>query len=86
MATFKEAAKWVKTIGVMSPVVSHKNETFKFRRGYFYTGGYDEQKYADACVASFARAPFRVEVVSATNHWHAWPKDSYWEVIIKVVG
>ena len=84
--TFKEAAKWVKTIGIMSPMVSHKNETFKFRRGYFYTSGYDQHQYAKDCVKAFDGAPFRVEVVSATNHWNAWPKDSYWEVIIKVVS
>jgi hypothetical protein len=54
------------------------------RRGYFYTHGVTAESFADAVVKRLTAAGLSVELVNCGDHWHAWPKDSFFEAVIRV--
>jgi hypothetical protein len=58
---------------------SAKQECLVAKHGYFYTHGYDERKFADAIVKRLNAVGLRANIVSTSNHWHAWPTDSWFE-------
>lgn len=57
---------------------SKKDNCFVAKRTYFYRsqGGGSPERVADAIKAAIPSAAIN----SATDHWHAWPKDSWFEV------
>jgi hypothetical protein len=59
---------------------SPKYQEYIVKHGYFYSHGYDEDKLAAAVKKVIPEA----QVTKATNHWNAWPKDSWFEVRFKV--
>lgn len=59
---------------------SAKGQCFVVKQGYFYTHGNDEQKVA----AKLQRAIPEAIIVDASNHWNAWPRDSWFEVRFKM--
>jgi hypothetical protein len=59
---------------------SPKYQEYIVKHGYFYSHGYDEDKLA----AKVKKVIPEAQVTKATNHWNAWPKDSWFEVRFKV--
>ncbi len=49
------------------------------KHGYFYTHGMDERKFADRIVKACSAAGLKCNIVATSNHWNAWPKDSWFE-------
>jgi hypothetical protein len=58
---------------------SAKQECLIAKHGYFYSHGYDERKFADAIVKRLNAVGLRANIVSTSNHWNAWPTDSWFE-------
>lgn len=87
MATILGQAKKYATeniIGFDNAIASPKTNTLKLRRTFFYTHGMDSRKFAEKMVAEFAASPFDVKIVDHDEVWNAWPKSSYFEVILSV--
>lgn len=63
-------------------VVTKKDGTFAVRRGYFYRHGMTAEKLA----SEYTTALPEFEVVNFSDHWNAWPKDSFFEVVVRVRG
>src|SRR5271166_2329400 len=59
---------------------SSKDSCFVVKRGYFYTHGYDEEKMASYIQKILPEAI----ITDKSNHWNAWPKDSWFEVRFKM--
>jgi hypothetical protein len=63
---------------------SAKTQEYIVKHGYFYSHGYDEEKLADKVKQAAAEAKMSITVTSTTNHWNAWPRDSWFEVRFRV--
>jgi hypothetical protein len=61
---------------------SNKTQEYIVKKGYFYTHGYDESRLEAAVLKAIPEA----QITLVTNHWNAWPKDSWFEVRFKVPG
>ena len=55
---------------------SRKDACFVAKRGYFYRHGMTADGAAAAVKTRFPTAT----ILEANDRWHAWPKDSYFEV------
>jgi len=59
--------------------------TIKIRRGFSYRMGGSPEKLAEKVrqALSVSGMSEHFEIVSAEEHWPAWPKDRYWEVVLQ---
>lgn len=55
---------------------SNKDKLFVAKRGYFYRHGMTVDTLSNAVRKLLPTAV----VLDGSDHWHAWPKDSYMEV------
>lgn len=69
--------------GFDSVTVSHKNGTIKFKSSYFYTHGQDSDSFAKKMLNQMNEAGYNMEVIDHSNHFNKWPKDSWFECILK---
>lgn len=61
-------------------VVAKKNGLYSVRRCYFYRHGMNPVLLSEL----YAKALPEMEVVSCSDHFNHWPKDSFFEVVMKV--
>ncbi len=61
-------------------VVARKDGAFSLRRTYFYRMGMNPVKLAE----EYAKALPEMEVVSCSDYFNHWPKDSYFEVVMRL--
>jgi len=59
---------------------SNKKDEYIVKSGYFYTHGFDEDKLA----ANVLKVIPEAQITDKSNHWNAWPRDSWFEVRFKV--
>lgn len=86
MTTFKQAAKIVKEADIGDrTIVSHKHQVIRIRHMFYYRHGYTAAKWKATVEKCLARFPFTFVVESCEEHWNSWPKESYWEAVVKVV-
>ena len=62
-------------------MLTKRDGTFEMRFGFFYRHGKNSEKMALRVVR---KAGASVKIVEHFERWQAWPKDSYWVVIVKV--
>jgi len=67
-------------------VVKHKDGTYSINRYFFYRHGMDSKKWAEKVYANLKAKGIEVEIISHTEHWNAWPKDSWFNVKVKPKG
>lgn len=65
--------------GIADVSYSPQQRVLIAKHGYFYTHGMDERKFADKVVKALNNVGLRAFVVATSNHWNAWPKDSWFE-------
>ena len=59
---------------------SRKGACFVAKRGYFYTHGMTVERCVDVVKTKFPG----VVILDTSNHWNAWPRDSWFEVRFSV--
>jgi hypothetical protein len=80
----QEIAKLLSDSGIAdSARYSDKKNGFVFKRGYFYAQGMDSDKFANAVMARARKVGLTPVLVDSSNHWHRWPKDSWFEAVVK---
>ncbi|OIP25794.1 MAG: hypothetical protein CO103_07155 [Chloroflexi bacterium CG_4_9_14_3_um_filter_45_9] len=70
----------------MDTVVKHRDGTWMVKRIFLYKFGRDAEKIAEKVVKALEKIGVKAEVLYAEEHWNPWPKDSWWEVGIKIQG
>ena len=50
-------------------ISKNRSGNYVFRRGYFYTGGADEDKFADALAKRIADIGLTAKLIDKGNHW-----------------
>lgn len=63
---------------------SAKTQEYIVKHGYFYTHGYDEEKLADKVLRAAKQIGMAITITASSNHWNAWPRDSWFEVRFRV--
>lgn len=66
-------------------VIFQRNGNIKVKQHYFYTHGRNEDILAVDIRHKLAHHDIEIEVISKSNHYNSWPKDSWHEVIFKVI-
>jgi hypothetical protein len=66
-----------------SPGYSPKKGGFVFKQGYFYRHGGSPEKFAERIVGRTKAAGLTPVVVDTRDNWNAWPKDSWFEAVVK---
>ena len=78
------------TCTIADQVSRKKNGNYIIRRGYFYTHGYDSDKFRKAVEAVLKRQGINATVVDHGDHWAAFKgsaslaNSSHWYVEVKV--
>jgi hypothetical protein len=70
-----------KLAGIADSIRFKRDGSIEAKHGYFYTHGYTEGKMAAGIKAIFPST----EILSSTNHWAAWPRDSYFYVRFRLL-
>ena len=71
--------------GNFENVIFQKNGNIKVKDYYFYSHGRDENKLANSIQTLMRNENVEIEVIEKSNHFNAWPKDSWLEVIFKII-
>lgn len=81
----KHVKKLIRETNAAADKVTFKRDgTIVFRRGYFYAHGYNAEKFAKRVKADLAEHGIKAEIVGFRNHWAPWPRETYWEVTMRV--
>ena len=75
----------IKSIIASDSITFQKNGNVKVKQHYFYTHGRTEDKLAVDIRHQLAHNDIEIEIVEKSNHYNSWPKDSWHEVIFKVI-
>lgn len=70
--------------GIADSVRISKDGTIRARHGFFYRHGGSAERFQARVEAALDQAQIDVvEIIEASEHWHPWPRDSYWQVQLK---
>jgi len=83
---YKSLAKTVRDKVSSDRITCHKDGTFTAKKFFFYTHGYDEDKFAERVTESLEKIGLKIYVLETAERWNNWPKDSWWEVKFKVIN
>lgn len=67
-------------------VIAKKDGTFAARYKYFYGMGKTAESFADRVTRTLDHAHIKHEVIERNDVWRAWPTDSYFECIFRLVS
>ena len=65
-------------------VIAKRDGTFSIRRGYFYRHGMSAERFASGVVLALQRGGLDVDLVDSHDMWNPWPRDSYFEAIVRI--
>lgn len=66
-------------------IIFQKNGNIKVKEFYFYTHGRTESKLADSITSQLINENTKIKIIDKSNHFNPWPKDSWFEVIFKII-
>ena len=70
-----------------NPTFSNKEKGVMIcKRSYFYHHGMSAEKFCQAITNRMDELGIKYQVVGAYDRWHAWPKNSWFEVRLFVPG
>jgi hypothetical protein len=62
-----------------------RNGVFIAKRTYYYRHGLTPRRLSQIITATLKDVGININVVDTSDNWHAWPKQSYFEVRFTVV-
>lgn len=67
----------------VSKVVARNDDTFSVQRTYFYRHGNTAEGWGERVMSQLGAS---FELVRTQDHWNAWPKDSFFEAVVRKVN
>ena len=69
---------------LLETTILTKPKYYIFTKSFFYTHGYTADGFASAIEKALEKAGLKFEILEAIENWRTWPKDSTWQVVIKL--
>ena len=68
---------------ICDKIIKSKDQ-IKFRNYFFYTHGRTAESFKNGIEKQLTKLGIDFQLIDYCENWQAWPKDSYFEVIIKL--